>query len=161
MLEYERRFVVSGGLPRVCASLKPVKVKDGYLLAEKSGPPLRLRVTTDSEGKEKYELTAKVGTGISRDEYTWPLACMPDKFCPLANHGKVFSVEKLRYEWTGNDGLKLHVESLGSDAKLIAEVEGPKEAVDSYRPPANWHEVTNDNRFSNFAIAANGWPTTV
>lgn len=155
MLTYRRRFVVSGGLPRQCDSVKFLSLEEYYI--KEHSPPLCLRIIDFCDGVKNYELVAdvKYAGQFVCEEYIWPLSCMLDNFIIS---GKTFVINKHRYKWKEGTFI-IKIDIFNSETKIIAEVDG-NDDIGQFQPPANWHEVTNDNRFSNFALVANGWPTT-
>jgi CYTH domain-containing protein len=154
MIERERRFLVDdepSDLPT------PSRIVQGYLTTE----PVAVRVRR-RDGD--HTLTVKAGAGLARVEVERSLDA--DEFDALWTVADALRIEKRRYRIPlGDDPSSGPVAELDLfDGELagrrIVEVEfDDDESAAAFVPP-DWfgREVTDDGRFTNAALARDGWP---
>ncbi len=148
-IETERKFLV-GDLSDVdFGSLEGVKIIQGYLAIEENGDELRVR-----QKGEKYFLTKKSGSGITREEDESEIT--PEEFELLYSQTEGLRVEKTRYVIPhGNHKIELDVFGGNLQGIITAEVEfGDGQDVDGFQPPL-WlgQDVTESGVYSNQKLA--------
>lgn len=126
--------------------------RQGYLALDH---PVSVRVR--DAGADGCTLTLKAGTGAVRTEFEWPLE--PDEFEQLWKHTVGRRLAKCRHRIDGGDHLiELDVFGDALEGLVMAEVEFDDDhALEQFRPPP-WfgREVTDDDRYTNASLAANG-----
>lgn len=150
MIERERRFlvdVIPDDLPR------PSRIVQGYLMTQ----PAAVRVR-DEDGV--YTLTIKSGTGLRRTEIERTLDAT--EFDALWEVATELRIEKRRHRIELDTGETAELDLFDAEltGRRIVEVEfdDDDEAV-AFEPPA-WfgRDVTDDGRYTNAALARDGWP---
>lgn len=174
--EFERKFVVPASvLPRVRAirGVERRMVYDTYIEPAVRGlPRLRFRFETSIDpllGNSEdgtvviaaADFTVKTGDNAARrTETIYPLAFhSPSPLAAINAFSSIYGarVQSERFRWSGTDG-QFHLAIYGGD-NMIVEIETSSEAnLLRYTPPPSWREVTHDPRYSNYSIAACGWP---
>ena len=154
-MEIERRFLVAQDPPLHLARARH-KIRQGYLaIDDVAKSSVRIRVSDLWEPM----LTAKSGTGLSREEEG--IALSYGDFVRLWPLTQGHRVEKVRHEIPDGD-LLFELDVFGSDdsnARLV-EVEFPSDAAARAFVPPPWfgREVTDDSRYTNAMIARHGFP---
>lgn len=151
VIEIERRFLVDvlpEPLPRPC------RIVQGYLMTT----PAAVRVRS-ADGI--YTLTIKSGTGLRRTEIERPLVAA--EFDALWEVATDLRIEKRRHRIELGHGAIAELDLFDGDlaGRRLVEVEFDDEpAAASFEPPT-WfgREVTTDVRYTNAALASDGWPT--
>ena len=152
-LEVERKFLV----PKKPAFLKDCRrerIRQGYLAVGRNGTELRVRqegkryLLTLKSGKGETRLEEELGIGRKRFDSLWPLT-----------RGR--RVRKVRYFASHHDRT-IHVDVYRRKLKglVVAEVEFADAGQARAFEPPDWlgREVTDDERFRNQSLAANGLP---
>lgn len=150
MNEIERRFlvdVVPEPLPR------PVRIVQGYLTTA----PAAVRVRS-ADGT--YTLTIKSGSGLRRTEIERTLTAA--EFDALWEVATDLRIEKRRHHVELDGGHVAELDLFDGDlaGRRLVEVEfGDEETAGAFAPPP-WfgREVTTDARYTNAALATDGWP---
>jgi adenylate cyclase len=147
--EIERKFKVEA-LPQ---HLGPgTAIQQGYLSVE----PVEIRLRAQDDG---HELTVKSLGGLRRVEVAVPVA--PEQFAELWPLATAF-VEKTRHRVELDDAVaELDVYGGKLAGLLVVEVEFASEEQARRFMPPDWfgHEITEDSRFRNAALAqAEGVP---
>jgi len=152
-VEVERKFVVSrppdlGGAPAD-------EIEQGYLSIGSDG---EVRVRRKGE---KLLLTAKRGTGLSRQEVEVEIDRA--SFDRLWSMTEGRRLEKRRHVLR-EGGLEVEIDVYGGDLEglIVAEIEfGTEEEAKEFNPP-NWlgEEVTGDHRYMNETLATTGLPSS-
>lgn len=150
MIERERRFLVKAlpePLPHGTA------IEQAYISTE----PAAVRVRRQGEA---LTLTVKTGSGLRRVEIERALT--PDEFAALWEVATELRIEKVRHRIELDGGFVAELDLFGGGlaGRRIVEVEFPTDgAADDFAPP-EWfgREVTDDGRFTNAALARDGWP---
>ena len=154
MIEIERRFLV-GRLPDDLPT--PTRIEQAYLTTEPIAVRVRRRTGDDVEARI---LTIKAGTGLSRTEIERDLT--DDEFDALWDQPTELRIEKRRHELDLGSGHTAELDLFDGDlaGRRIVEVEFPDEQAAAAFDPPDWfgHEVTDDARYSNAALARYGWP---
>jgi adenylate cyclase len=151
-MEVERKFLVSE--PPDLDEGSAEEIEQGYL-AIGDEEEVRLR-----RKEEKLTLTAKRGSGLTRDEAEVDLGREDfDRLWPLTE-GK--RLHKRRYVIPDGD-LTIEVDVYGGDLEglVVAEIEfQSEEAARAFEPPG-WlgEEVTGDHRYLNETLATHGRPS--
>lgn len=151
--EIERKFLVCC-LPDSLEDYPRATIRQGYLIATDGGLELRIR-----QKAERYFQTIKIGEGLSRTEIEISLS--EDQFNELWPHTTGRRVSKIRYKVPVSD----HVAELDRfegelEGLQLVEVEFTSVAASRKFAPPDWFgdEVTDDNRYKNKWLAANGIP---
>ncbi len=152
--EIERKFLVRR-LPDTLESYPQTTIRQGYLITTNNGIELRVR-----QKAECFYQTIKMGEGLSRTEIEITLS--EDQFKELWPHTAGRRVDKTRYkvpvgEYTAElDRFEGDLEGLE-----MVEVEFSSVDVSQQFIPPDWFgtEVTEDKRYKNKWLAANGLPT--
>lgn len=150
MIERERRYLVAelpGALP------EPQRIRQAYLTTA----PVAVRVRRLDE---QLVLTIKSGSGRNRLEIERDLSA--DEFDALWAAATELRIEKRRHRVELPGGLVAELDLFDGDlaGRRLVEVEFDDDATaDSFAAPA-WfgREVTDDPRYTNSSLAANGWP---
>jgi CYTH domain-containing protein/CHAD domain-containing protein len=151
-VEHERKWLVSS-LPGLdgggCA------LRQGYLALDGT---VSVRVRAD--GDDAHTLTIKGGRGASRTEVEWSIS--PAQFDALWSLTGERRVDKVRHRLPLDGGVDAELDVFGGslDGLVLVEVEfDSEEALRAFTPPA-WfgQEVTDDDRYSNAALALAGTP---
>jgi CYTH domain-containing protein len=150
MIEVERRFLVDE-LPTMLD--RGSAIEQGYLMTTPAAVRVRRRDTT-------FTLTIKTGSGVARTEIEREITA--DEFDALWAVATALRISKRRHLVALASG---HVAELdlfegALDQRRIVEVEfDSTAAAHDFVPPA-WfgREVTDDGRYTNAALARNGWP---
>jgi CYTH domain-containing protein/CHAD domain-containing protein len=151
-VEHERKWLVSA-VPGLDGGGRVLR--QGYLALDGS---VAVRVRAD--GDEVHTLTIKGGRGASRTEVEWEISSSQfDALWALTGDRRV---DKVRHRLPIDDGLVAELDVFGGslDGLVLVEVEfESQEALGSFSPPA-WFgdEVTDDDRYSNAALALSGTP---
>ena len=151
MIEVERRFLVAG-LP---ASLgEGTAIVQGYLMTEPAA--VRVRKTDGA-----CTLTIKTGSGLARTEIE--RAITEDEFSALWAVATDLRISKRRHRVAPTGGHTAELDLFDDDlaGRRIVEVEfSSTEEAHTFEPPS-WfgREVTDDGRYTNAALARDGWPT--
>jgi CYTH domain-containing protein len=151
--EIERKFLVAE-LPGDLEAHPSEPIEQGYVAID-GAVETRLRrrggraLLTIKSGSGRVRVEEEFEIGRRRFESLWPLT-----------EGR--RVTKMRYELPGPDGLTIELDRYTGelDGLVLAEVEFESEAAsDDFDPPA-WfaREVTDDLRYANRALAAEGVP---
>ena len=150
MIERERRFLV----PEVPSELPvPYRIVQGYLTTNPAAVRVRRR-------DDDYFLTIKTGSGLARHEIERQLAA--DEFEALWAVADSLRIEKRRYVLALSSGHTAELDLFDGDlaGRRIVEVEfDDDDSAEAFVPP-DWfgREVTDDGRYTNAALATNGWP---
>lgn len=150
MKEIERRFLVAA---RPEALPTPMRIEQAYLTTE----PIAVRVRRLDD---RYILTIKGGSGLERLEIERDLDA--DEFDALWDVATELRISKRRHRIELDEGSVAELDLYDADlsGRSIVEVEFPSvESAERFAPP-DWfgREVTADVRYSNAALARNGWP---
>ena len=152
-IERERKFLIDA-IPAGIDLSDHTAMRQGYLAA---GEQASVRVR--DAGPKGFTLTVKVGGGAERTELEWVID--REQFDAAWPHTEGRRVSKVRHRIPLDEHvIELDVFSDGLDGLVYAEVEfGSSEALDGFEPPT-WfgREVTEDGRYTNAALALNGWP---
>jgi len=150
VIERERRFLVAS----VPSELPPPhRIVQGYLVTR----PVTVRVRRQDDS---YTLTVKTGTGLARVEIERELEA--DEFDALWATADALRIDKRRHVIalpSGHDA-ELDLFDGALAGRMIVEVEfDDDEAAAGFVAP-EWfgREVTYDGRYSNAALASEGWP---
>jgi adenylate cyclase len=144
--EIERKFLVQGDRWRDLAT--GVSYRQGYLLREKTGKTIRIRIIDD-----QAFLTIKGQTmGLTRLEFEYPIPLV-DALEMLENLGDRPQIEKQRYRIPIGDFVWEVDEFFGENAGLIvAEIELGDEAQSFPKPEWIAAEVTHASRYFNASL---------
>jgi adenylate cyclase len=150
MIERERRFLVAS-LPDPLP--EPARIVQGYLVTH----PVSVRVRRIDD---RLILTIKTGTGLARTEIERDLES--DEFDALWAEANELQIEKRRHRIGLSGGLTAELDLFDGDlaGNRIVEVEfTDDETAAAFEPPV-WfgREVTDDLRYTNAALAREGWP---
>lgn len=145
--EHERKFLIPdmGAVP---ISRDGVRMEQYYLDTPVDGWAIRAR---NADGA--YTLTLKRGDGLTRDELETPVS---EEFFKSFVEKSVYGVSKIRYLADGPDGTVWEVDDFGDHQ--MAELELPHPDQEFVKPHWVEREVTDDNRYTNLAIAKFGFP---
>lgn len=178
-VERERKFIITvearDAALALFAASPQVRILDAYLPPRGgSGPPLRLRCEGPVDGPQPTSAVACVKVPRAdgdRDELEWdvPLPLALPSGCVLVGKtraaiadlsapGAVVTIDA--YTSPQASACPLTGDPLAGPV-LVAEVEGgegDRAAVDAWRPPAGWREVTGRPEFGASAVARRGWP---
>ena len=150
-MEVERKFLV-----RELPDLDDVasdEIEQGYLATGSDGE-VRVRRKGD-----KLVLTAKRGSGLSRDEAEVDLdQASFDELWPLTEGRRL---RKRRHVLPRGDlAIELDVYEGQLEGLRVAEIEFPSEEVANAFDPPDWlgEEVTGDHRYLNETLASEGTP---
>ena len=150
MIDRERRFLVREVPDGIADGSRIVQ---GYLMTEPAAVRVRRR-------DEAYTLTIKTGTGLVRTEIERPISV--DEFDALWDVATDLRIEKHRHLVPLPDGLVAELDlftgPLAGHRLVEVEFDTDVDAV-GFEPP-DWfgREVTDDGRYTNAALARNGWP---
>ena len=150
MIERERRFLVdSSPAPMPAGS----RILQGYLMTQ----PAAVRVRRQDD---RYTLTIKTGSGLARTEIERGISA--DEFEALWAVATDLRIEKRRHLIPLGGGLTAELDLFDGElaGRQIVEVEfDTDEAAHAFTPP-DWfgREVTDDGRYTNAALARDGWP---
>jgi adenylate cyclase len=152
-VEVERKFVVSR-LPDLAGS-EADQIEQGYLAI---GPDGEVRVRRKGE---RLLLTAKRGTGLSREEAEVEIDQASFEQLWALTEGR--RLAKRRHVLP-HGGLRIEIDVYGGDLDglIVAEVEfGSEEEAKDFHPP-DWlgEEVTGDHRYMNETLATAGLPSS-
>lgn len=150
MIERERRFLVAS-LPESLPT--PTRIVQGYLVTH----PVSVRVRRIDD---RLILTIKTGSGLARTEIERDLT--PDEFDALWASANELQIHKRRHRIALPAGLTAELDLFDGElaGHRIVEVEFTDDATaEAFRPPP-WfgREVTDDHRYTNAALAREGWP---
>ncbi len=150
MIERERRFLVRDVPDGIADGSRIVQ---GYLMTEPAAVRVRRR-------DEAYTLTIKTGTGLVRTEIERPITI--DEFDALWDVATDLRIEKHRHLVPLPNGLVAELDLFNGPlaGRRLVEVEFATDAAAAdFEPPA-WfgREVTDDGRYTNAALAREGWP---
>lgn len=150
MIERERRFlvdVVPDELPR------PSRIVQGYLMTRPAGVRVR-----NEDGV--YTLTIKSGSGLRRTEIERTLDAA--EFDALWEVATDLRITKRRHRIELDRGGVAELDLFDGDlaGRRIVEVEFDDDAAAAAFEPPEWfgREVTDDGRYTNAALARDGWP---
>jgi adenylate cyclase len=150
-MEVERKFLV-GELPDLDGT-ESDEIEQGYLATGSDGE-VRVRRKGD-----RLVLTAKRGSGLSRDEAEVELD--QSSFDELWRLTEGRRLKKRRHILSHGD-LKVEVDVYGGDLQglMVAEIEFPSEEDAKSFDPPDWlgEEVTGDHRYLNETLAKAGAP---
>jgi CYTH domain-containing protein len=152
-MEIERKFLVKQP-PGALNDLSHAVIRQGYLIATDTGLELRVR----QKGPNFYQ-TIKMGEGLTRTEIEMSLS--EGQFNELWPHTEGRRVSKTRYQVPLGDHIaELDLFDGGLAGLLLVEVEFPSEDSSREFPAPDWFgvEVTEDKRYKNKWLAANGIP---
>lgn len=150
-IEIERRFLVRADGWRAAADAG-TPIQQGYLTPPGgSGPTLRVRLSG-----EKAWLTVKSKrTGAARHEFEYPIPAadarnIAEGLCPGG------CLQKTRFRVPAGGGLTWEVDVFGGENEglVLAEIELPAEDAEFDQPEWLGEEITDDDRYSNAALAA-------
>lgn len=151
MIEVERRFLVDvlpEPLPR------PSRIVQGYLMTS----PASVRVRSEDG---TYTLTIKSGSGLRRTEIERMLDA--GEFDALWEVATDLRIQKRRHRVELDGGELAELDLFDGDlaGKRLVEVEFADEDTAGAFTPPGWfgREVTTDGRYTNAALARDGWPT--
>ena len=151
-MEIERKFLVVRRPPLEQAEGEGIE--QGYLAADPHGGEVRVRRVGDAA-----VLTAKRGEGLARDEAEIELA--PEEFEALWPLTEGRRLRKSRHR-IGHGGHTLEVDVYEGELEglVVAEVEFDSEGSAREFEGPDWlgDEVTDDDRYSNRALAERGPP---
>ncbi len=140
-VEIERKFLVAGDAWREGAEAETYA--QGYL-SRGTGRTVRIRLA----GKKGYLTVKGPVTGLSRDEFEYPIPAEDARSMLLLCDGPI--IEKKRHRIPHAGHLWEVDEFLGDNAGLVvAEVELSSEAETPSLPPWVGREVTGDPRYYN------------
>jgi adenylate cyclase len=150
-MEVERKFLV-GELPDL-AGTDSDEIEQGYLATGSDG---EVRVRRKGE---RLVLTAKRGSGLSRDEAEVDLdGASFDELWPLTEGRRL---HKRRHVLPHGD-LKIEIDVYEGDLDglVVAEIEFPSEEEAKAFEPPDWlgEDVTGDQRYLNETLAVKGTP---
>lgn len=150
--EIERKFLVAGDGWRATAGTG-VRMRQFYIAAMPDRS-VRLRILDGTSAR----LTIKVGTGmLVRDEFEFEVPLSEAEDMLSATLGTV--IEKTRYRVPGGAHVwEVDVFSGAHAGLIVAEVEMRSEADEPELPDWLGAEVTEDGRYSNFALSTHGQP---
>ena len=151
-IERERKFLIDA-IPADLDLADCTEMRQGYLAVGHSSVRVR------DSGPKGYTLTVKAGRGAERTELEWEID--REQFDAAWPHTEGRRVVKIRHR-IPFDGhvIELDVFSDGLDGLVFAEVEfDSSEALAMFEPPG-WfgREVTDDDRYTNAALALHGRP---
>jgi adenylate cyclase len=151
-MEVERKFLVSE--PPDLSAADADEIEQGYLAIGSDGE-VRLR-----RKGEKLFITAKRGSGISRDEAEVELDGEAfERLWPLTERRRL---HKRRYVLPhGDRKIELDVYEGDLEGLVVAEIEfGTEDEARDFEPPG-WigEEVTGDERYLNETLATRGAPS--
>lgn len=150
-MEVERKFLVPD--PPDLDGTKSDEIEQGYLATGADGE-VRLR-----RKGEKLLLTAKRGSGISRDEAEVELDREAfERLWPLTQGRRLHKRRHIVPE--GDAEIELDVYEGGLIGLVVAEIEFPSEEEARRFEPPEWvgEEVTGDERYLNETLATKGKP---
>lgn len=150
VIEIERRFLVDvlpEPLPR------PSRIVQGYLMTV----PAAVRVRSEDG---IYTLTIKSGSGLRRTEIERELSAA--EFDALWEVATDLRIQKRRHRIDLGRGALAELDLFDGDlaGRRLVEVEfDDEDAAETFTPP-EWfgREVTSDSRYTNAALARDGWP---
>jgi CYTH domain-containing protein len=150
MIERERRFLVAS-LPERLPT--PSRIVQGYLVTH----PVSVRVRRIDD---RLILTIKTGSGLARTEIERDLT--PDEFDALWAEANELQIDKRRHRISLPGGLTAELDLFDGvlTGRQIVEVEFNDDAAAAAFTPPPWfgREVTDDHRYTNAALARDGWP---
>jgi adenylate cyclase len=150
-MEVERKFLVPD--PPDLDGTKSDEIEQGYLATGADGE-VRLR-----RKGEKLLLTAKRGSGISRDEAEVELDREAfERLWPLTQGRRLHKRRHIVPE--ADTEIELDVYEGGLTGLVVAEIEFPSEEEARRFEPPEWvgEEVTGDERYLNETLATKGKP---
>jgi adenylate cyclase len=151
-VEVERKFLVSD--PPDLDGTRADEIEQGYLAIGADGE-VRLR-----RKGERLLLTAKRGSGISREEAE--VEVPPESYDELWPLTEGRRLHKRRYV-IPHDDLKIEVDVYEGELEglIVAEIEFASEEEAGRFEPPEWigQEVTGDERYLNETLATEGRPT--
>lgn len=151
-IEIERRFLLSR-LPSDLRDVPAKALRQGYLLLEEAAS-MRVR-----QSGSKHELTIKRGRGLERSEVQ--IEILEPQADLLWSIVESHVVEKTRYVLPDHDGvIELDVYHGRHEGLAVAEREFPDSAAAHEWTPPRWmgREITDDGRYTNARLAAEGVP---
>ena len=150
MIELERRFLVAelpAGLGHGSA------IVQGYLMTTPAAVRVRRRDTT-------FTLTLKTGSGLARTEIEREITA--EEFDALWAVATALRISKRRHlvELASGHVAELDLFEGALEQRRIVEVEFDSTTDAHAFVPPTWfgREVTDDGRFTNAALARDGWP---
>lgn len=144
--EIERKFLVLGDHWRDLAI--GVRYRQGYLLREKTGKTIRIRIV----GDQGFLTIKSETTGFTRLEFEYPIP-LADAMEMLEKLGDRPQIEKQRYRIPMGDFVWEVDEFFGENAGLIvAEIELNDEAQSFPKPEWIGLEVTRESRYFNASL---------
>jgi CYTH domain-containing protein len=145
--EIERKFLVRNDRWRSQADMGTT-MRQGYLAAM-DDRTIRIRIADGRSAR----LTIKIGTGtLTRDEFEYEIPLEDAEEMMRAAIGTV--IAKTRYRVPGHAHTwEIDVFAEPYDGLIVAEVEMQTETDDPALPDWLGAEVTNDRRYSNYALA--------
>jgi CYTH domain-containing protein len=150
MIERERRFLVAS-LPDPLP--EPARIVQGYLVTH----PVSVRVRRIDD---RLILTIKIGAGLARTEIERDLTS--DEFDALWAEANELQIEKRRHRIALPSGLTAELDLFDGElaGHRIVEVEFQDDAAAAAFQAPTWfgREVTDDHRYTNAALARDGWP---
>ena len=164
-LEVERKFLIAGP-PNGLGRCRATRIEQGYVAIDGDGTEVRLRRAALRSGAPAAgppsvtTLTVKSGAGRVRAEEE--LEIDPERFTRLWSLTEGRRLEKTRYELPAGPELTIELDVYAGplEGLVTAEVEFPSAGdADAFAPP-EWFgpEITDDRRYSNQRLAAEGAP---
>jgi adenylate cyclase len=151
MIERERRFLVAS-LPDTLP--EPSRIVQGYLVTH----PVSVRVRRIDD---RLILTIKIGAGLARTEIERDLDA--GEFGALWAEANELQIEKCRHRIALPGGFTAELDLFDGElaGNRIVEVEFQDDATAAAFRAPDWfgREVTDDPRYTNAALARDGWPS--
>lgn len=161
-MEIERKWLVDPArIPYDLSALESCRIEQHYITFS---PAIRIRSINSGE---QYVMTVKTHpdsespSPLARDEHEFPIS--ERDFEQLREEAKGVPVCKTRYFHTLPSGLKEEIDVFGGDLSglVFLEIEFPDLAsAEAYADP-DWvmRDVSNDGRYKNSSLAAQGRPS--
>ena len=154
LVERERKWVIDTP-PQPALAGGGVELRQGYLAADE-----RRSIRIRDAGEQGCTLTFKAGSGAERTELEWPIERREFDAAWPSTAGRRITKTRHRIP-AGDHVIELDVFGGSLDGLIMAEVEfRSAEELAAFEPP-DWfgRDVTDDNRYTNAALALSGLPT--
>lgn len=153
LVEIERKFLVAAD-PPLPPDARASRLRQGYVAVASDRGEVRVR---DEDGA--CTLTVKQGTGLAREEHE--VAITAELFAELWPLTDGRRIEKIRHRLPlGRWVAEVDVFAGALHGLMVAEIEfaSQEDAAAFVPPPWLGHEVTEDPRYKNQALALSGAP---
>lgn len=152
-IEMEKKYLVPS-IPEFVVTLPYKDVLQGYITGEGDSTEVRLRKI-----EEEFVLTIKIGTGILRNEFEYPITKEQFNYFWQATEGK--RIQKRRYYLEKDEGtIEVDLYSGNLEGLVTAEIEfDNREMCERFEPP-DWMgpEITEKDEYKNRNLALYGLP---